>query len=237
MLPTRSQIIINRGLIAETGEIPTGMQMIRDTFVFQPLETKIIKESMNGANVLKITGIFQEGDKENANGRVYPTKEVLVPAVNDIREDVAQRAVVGELDHPADAKIHMDRISHLITNIWVEGRKVYGEAEVLDRMPCGAMLKGLFEHKVRVGISSRGVGDMEMVEAHGHETYRVLPGYTFVTWDAVSEPSVRSAIMHIKESVKDRFAKKNEKSKIKPQFEKVVYESMLVDEIKKYFNS
>lgn len=235
MLPTRSLIRINRGLIAETGTLPAGVQMIRDTYTFQPLETKVIKESINGHNVLKITGIFQEGDKENANGRIYPTKEVLIPAVNSIQEDIAQRAVVGELDHPSDAKIHMDRISHLVSKVWVEGRKIYGEAEVLDRLPCGAMLKGLFEHKVRVGISSRGVGDMEMVESNGMERYRVLPGYTFVTWDAVAEPSVQSAIMSVCESVGNRFVKPGQKSKIKPQYSKELYESMLVEEINKLF--
>lgn len=235
MLPTRSAIRVNRGLIAETGTLPSGIQMIRDTFSFQPIDTKIIKESINGHNILRITGIFQEGDKENANGRVYPTKEVLVPAVNSIQEDIAQRAVVGELDHPSDAKIHMDRISHLVSKVWVEGRKIFGEAEVLDRLPCGAMLKGLFEHKVRVGISSRGVGDMEMVESNGHETYRVLPGYTFVTWDAVAEPSVQSAIMNVCESVNKRFAKPGQKSKVQPQFSKTLYESMLIEEINKMF--
>ncbi len=235
MLPTRSLIRINRGLIAETGTLPAGIQMIRDTYSFKPLETKVIKESTNGYNVLRITGIFQEGDKENANGRIYPTKEVLIPAVNNIQEDIAQRAVVGELDHPSDAKIHMDRISHLISKLWVEGRKIYGEAEVLDKLPCGAMLKGLFEHKVRVGISSRGVGDMEMVESGGQEKYVVSPGYTFVTFDAVAEPSVQSAVMNVCESVQKRFARPGQKSKVQPQFSKELYEKMLVEEINKLF--
>lgn len=238
MLPTRTTLNankINRRLIAETGQIPVGYQLIRDTMPFEVLDIKkTITEGHNGSEmpVMKITGLFQEGDKSNANGRYYPTKEVLAPAVQQIQEDIASRATIGEYDHPSDAKIHLDRASHLITKIWMEGRKVYGEAEVLHGLPCGAMLRGLFEHKVRVGISSRGVGDMEVAENNGQEIYRVCPGYSFVTWDAVAEPSVFGAILNIQEGLNKRvspIAKKRGK------FSPVVYERMLVEEINNFF--
>lgn len=236
MLPTRRRAMhINRGLIAETGEIPAGYSLIQDTFPFQVIETKsVVTEGRNGQEepVTRVTGLFQMGDKENANGRYYSTSEVLSPAVRSIQEDIGKRAVMGEFDHPADAKIHLDRVSHLITKIWMDGRKVLGEAEILHTLPCGAMLRGLFNHNVRVGISSRGVGDMEVVESNGHQIYRVMPGYSFVTWDAVAEPSVSGAILNIQEGLSKRL---RPIQRTQPRFSGDVYQKMLVKEINDFF--
>ncbi len=232
-LPKRNGI--NRSIIAETGEIPVGLRLIQDTFSFEVLDKKnTVTEDVNGREVpvMRVTGLFQKGDSQNANGRIYPTSEVLGPAVRSIQEDISGRSVVGEFDHPSDAKIHLDRVSHLITKIWMEGKKVYGEAEILHRLPCGAALRGLFEHKVRVGISSRGVGDMEVVEQGGQEVYRVMPGYAFVTWDAVAEPSVNGAILNIQESMNRRLRPlRQERRKFSPE----TYDKMLVAEINSFF--
>lgn len=235
MLPSRRNSSIDRRLIAETGQLPPGMRLIRDTQHFEIIDKKdVFKEDVNGREtpVMRVTGLFQKGNQQNANGRVYSTSEVLAPAVKQIQEDVEGRAVLGEYDHPSDAKIHLDRVSHLISKIWMDGDKVYGEAEVLHKTPCGAALRGLFEHKVRVGISSRGVGDMEVVENRGQEYYRVLPGYSFVTWDAVAEPSVHGAILNIQESMVRKLRPiMKDKNKFSPE----VYESMLVREINSFF--
>jgi hypothetical protein len=226
---------INRAMIAETGVIPAGMQLLRDTFPFEVIDKKdVVVEDANGHEVpvMRVTGLIQNGDTENANGRFYPTKDVLAPAVRSITEDVSKRAVMGEFDHPSDAKIHLDRVSHLMTKVWMDGRKVYGEAEVLHRLPLGAALRGLFEHKVRVGISSRGVGDMEVVEHNGHEVYRVMPGYAFVTWDAVAEPSVNGAVLNIQEGLTRRLRPLNQKKHL---FSEDAYQQMLVREINDFF--
>lgn len=228
-------VYVNRGVIAETGAIPEGLQLIRDTFPFKIIDRKeTVVEDRNGKEVpvMRVTGLFQEGDKENANQRLYSTREVLAPAVQSIQEDVAGRAVLGEYDHPADAKIHLDRVSHLITKVWMDGRKVYGEAEILHKLPLGACLRGLFEHKARVGISSRGVGDMEVVESRGQQVYRVMPGYSFVTWDAVAEPSVSGAILNIQESILKSVRPIHEN---RNKFSQQVYNDMLVKAINNYF--
>lgn len=234
MLRSRS-MMANRRTIAETGEIPAGLRLIKDSFPFQVIETKnVVSEDAHGREtpVMRVTGLFQLGDTQNANGRIYPTNDVLAPAVRAIQEDVSNRSVMGEFDHPSDAKIHLDRVSHLLTKVWMEGKKVYGEAEILHKQPCGAALRGLFEHKVRVGISSRGVGDMEMVERNGQELYNVMPGYAFVTWDAVAEPSVGGAILNIQESLTRRIKPmRSQLSKIGPE----AYNALLVREINSYF--
>lgn len=101
----------------------------------------------------------------------------------------------------SDAKIHLDRVSHLITKLWMEGDYVYGEAEVISGTDQGKNLTALLEAGVRIGISSRGVGDMEVVnEGMEDEKYIVQPGYRFVTFDVVGEPSIEEAVMSVMES-------------------------------------
>lgn len=233
---TRSKLrntLVNRGVVAQTGVIPEGYQLFNDTYPLKVLKTEnVLAESIGGKQhkVMRVTGLFQECDNINANGRMYE-QSIMHQAVSDIQEDLKSRRVVGELDHPADAKIHLDRVSHLITKVWTEGKKVYGEAEILDNQPLGACLKGLLERKVQIGISSRGVGDMELSEENGREVYRVLPGYSLVTWDVVSEPSVAGAILNLCES-RLRTAKRDVKAGI---VSREGYEQLLVKEINKYF--
>ena len=103
----------------------------------------------------------------------------------------------------SDAKIHMDRASHLITKLWMEGKTVYGKIEVIndDRCPCGSMFACYIDREIQVGISSRGVGDMEVSMNEGEESYMVQPGFKFITFDAVAEPSVKGAQLKIEESL------------------------------------
>ena len=178
--------------ITSTGTIPKNMIFLRDSMPLKIVDKKVIKESSeNGRPSLKITGIFQRADQINANGRIYP-RDVLEGAIADIAESIKARRVMGEFDHPPDAKIHMDRVSHLITGLWMDRDVMMGEAEVLEAMePCGKNLKALLEAGVQVGISSRGVGDMKTTQLkEGEECYEVQPGYSLVTFDAVAEPSV-----------------------------------------------
>lgn len=222
---------MNRSQIATTGMLPNGQQFIQDTWQLQVLKTdKVLSEGVGGMPVTRVTGIFQIADEINSNFRIYPYS-VLSEAVKQIQNDITQRAVVGELCHPSDAKINLDRVSHVVTKVWMDGKKVFGEAEVLDNLPLGAVLKGLFERKIRVGISSRGVGDMELRESHGKEVHYVMPNFSIVTWDAVAEPSVSTAILNLAES-RIRQAKKELGTNL---FSSKTYENMLLDEIRKQF--
>lgn len=99
-----------------------------------------------------------------------------------------------------DAKIHLDRASHLITKVWMEGDDVFGEIEILDGTPNGRVLRGLINNEVQVGISSRGVGDVKSVTINGEEHFEVLPGYQLITWDVVAEPSVHDSYLVLAEA-------------------------------------
>lgn len=209
-------VACNRDDIAVTGVIPEGLQLLRDSI---PLEIKgkekVLAESISGKKVpaLKLTGIFQRADQKNANGRIYP-EDVLHEAVESMQESVKNRRVMGEFDHPPDAKIHMERVSHLITKLWMDGPTVWGELEVIndDRCPYGAQMACFIDRGIQIGISSRGVGDMEMTLDEGDEAYKVQPGFAFVTFDSVAEPSVQGTqLKRLNESLDRRLRNPEQK--------------------------
>jgi len=193
--------IISRSSIAKTGNIG-NYTLIQDSMPLTLLEPpKMLKEDVNGGTqkVLRLTGQFQYANKPNHNGRIYELG-ILEHAVKEIQEDITHRRVMGELDHPQDAKIHLDRVSHLVSKLWMEGDQVLGELEIVKGTPCGDILGALVNSGVTVGISSRGVGDMESTMLEGDEVMKVLPGYTFVTYDVVAEPSVHDSYLSVMES-------------------------------------
>jgi hypothetical protein len=243
--PTSTPIVINRGYIAESGVIPNGLQLLQDTSAWKVIDQKTtIREGTDlqgkkfAEPVMVVRGLFQICDEINANDRIYPLS-IMRSAVDAIQEDIRERAVIGELDHPVSAKVNLDRISHGITKVWMDGKKVYGEAEIIDNQPYGRCLRGLFEGRWRIGISSRSVGDMELIESSGRQIHRVLDGLSIVTWDAVQSPSVKKAILKpIHESMAkvERKITESITGKSRPTangkfFSKADYTNMILDEL------
>lgn len=233
--------MFNRGLVAQTGYLPVGTQLIQDSWpLIVKKKEKTISESVKGgAPVTRVTGIFQEAEKKNANGRVYP-KKVMAEAVDAIMEDIKAGNVWAEYDHPSDAKIHLDRISHIIRGLWMEGNTVFGEADVIEELPYGKQLATLLRYG-RVGISSRGVGDIEAREGRGgQEEMVVCEGYRIVTFDCVAEPSVSGAVLQICEGKLVPVAKARPRKVTETAtnfLSKQAYEGMIAEEISKYLKS
>jgi hypothetical protein len=143
-------------------------------------------ESVNGS--LRFEGIYQRADEINKNKRRYP-KSVLESNVEKLNETIENRGLYGELDHPSDSIVHLANASHLITKLWWEGNELHGQSEVLNT-PAGKVLKSLIESGVRVGISSRGVGNGQVNE----EGVLVIgDSYKLITFDCVADPSTFSA--------------------------------------------
>jgi hypothetical protein len=194
-------MIVSRSSVGHTGNLG-GYKLLQDSAPLEILRKEsVMVEDVHGKKVpaLRLAGRFQYGGKPNSNGRIYEG-EILRHAVNEIQEDIKARRVLGEFDHPPDAKIHLDRVSHILTKLWMEGNEVLGELEVIERTTHGAQLKALVESGVNIGISSRGVGDMEATMVEGQEYYKVMPGFTFVTFDVVAEPSVQGSYLNVMES-------------------------------------
>lgn len=137
----------------------------------------------------KLKGIFQKSDTPNGNKRVYP-RPVLEGAVESVSSIVNEGRMLGELDHPDDAKIHLDKVSHKVTKLYMNtDGTVIGEAEVLNT-PAGKILESLLQSGVKLGISSRGFGSTKEASNGLHE---VQKDYKLVTFDIVSDPSTPGA--------------------------------------------
>lgn len=166
------------------------MQQIQDVFILKNMQ--ILKEGKVGP--LRVRGIFQRADEANSNQRIYPHK-VLDSAVKSLNEAIKERRLVGELDHPTYEMVKLSNASHLITNLWMEGKDVIGEAEILPT-PAGKVVEGLIQGGVKIGISSRGMGTLS--ESGGVKT--VNEDYKLLTFDIVADPSTRGAFPALAES-------------------------------------
>jgi len=138
---------------------------------------------------LILSGKFQEADVRNGNGRMYPYK-ILMREVDNYKKIVKERRALGELDHPDDSVINLKNASHLVTDIWMDGKVVHGKVKVLDT-PAGQTLRSLVDSGVKLGISSRALGSVN--EQNGHNV--VQDDLQLICFDFVSEPSTPNAFM------------------------------------------
>ena len=133
---------------------------------------------------LYLMGIFIEGEVRNQNQRNYPVNEIN-KAVKTIQERLqGGQSVLGEADHPDDLNINIDRVSHMITEMDVNGRNGIGKLKLLPT-PMGNVVKTLLESGVKLGVSSRGSGNV------GPNGY--VSDFEIITVDVVAQPSAPNA--------------------------------------------
>ena len=133
---------------------------------------------------LYLKGIFIEGEVRNQNQRIYPVNEIN-KAVKTIQERLQSgQSVLGEADHPDDLNINIDRVSHMITEMDVSGKNGIGKLKLLPT-PMGNVVKTLLESGVKLGVSSRGSGNV------GPNGY--VSDFEIITVDVVAQPSAPNA--------------------------------------------
>ena len=139
----------------------------------------------SGAKTMKLKGVCIEGGVRNANERVYPVNEIA-KAVETINEQIKTgHSVLGEVDHPDDLKINLDRVSHMIENMWMDGPAGMGTLKILPT-PMGELVKTMLQSGVKLGVSSRGSGNVD--DRNGH-----VSDFEIVTVDVVAQPSAPNA--------------------------------------------
>tara|TARA_B100000700_G_scaffold328092_1_gene444737 strand:- start:281 stop:892 length:612 start_codon:yes stop_codon:yes gene_type:complete len=153
------------------------------------LTEKEKREAANG--VLYLSGRIQTADKQNGNGRVYPY-EVLKREMDNYLKVVKDNRACGELDHPDDSVVNLKNVSHIVTDVWWEGKDVMGKLKVLDT-PSGRILKDLVNAGVKLGISSRGLGS---VTEGVNGSVTVESDFQLICFDMVSEPSTPNAYVY-----------------------------------------
>jgi len=134
---------------------------------------------------LYMKGIFIQGGVRNANERIYPVSEIE-SAVQTLNEQITEgNSVLGEVDHPDDLKINLDRVSHMITSMWMDGANGFGKLKILPT-PMGQLVSTMLESGVKLGVSSRGSGNVD--DATGK-----VSDFEIVTVDIVAQPSAPNA--------------------------------------------
>ena len=160
---------------------------LREDLTFTQARIEVITEddaSGRGKN-LYLKGICIEGDKKNANERIYPRHEIL-KAVETINEQIRDgNSVLGEVDHPDDLKINLDRVCHTVEGMWMDGHAGCGKLKILPT-PMGELVKSLLTSGVKLGVSSRGSGNVD--DRTGH-----VSDFEIVTIDVVAQPSAPNA--------------------------------------------
>ena len=160
---------------------------LKEHLSFTQARAEILSEEAadgSGKN-LYLKGICIEGGVRNANERVYPVNEIA-NAVDTINEQIKTgHSVLGEVDHPDDLKINLDRVSHMIEKMWMDGPAGYGKLKILPT-PMGELVKTMLTSGVKLGVSSRGSGNVN--DANGH-----VSDFEIVTVDVVAQPSAPNA--------------------------------------------
>ena len=149
-----------------------------------PTECGIIQESSTDGKNMWLNGICMQSSIKNRNGRNYPLQEIAA-AVDMAKSRIREaNGIFGELDHPQSLTINSDRISHVITEMWMHGNDAYGKAKLLNT-PMGHIAQELLRSGVKIGVSSRGAGN---VNESGD-----VQGFQFITYDIVITPSAPNA--------------------------------------------
>ena len=143
-------------------------------------------ENGSGGKDLYLKGICIQGGVRNANQRVYPVTEIG-RAVNTLNDQIkGGYSVLGEVDHPEGLNINLDRVSHMITEMWMDGPNGYGKLKVIPT-PMGQLVKTMLENGVKIGVSSRGSGNVKE-DGSGE-----VSEFEIITVDCAPQPSAPGA--------------------------------------------
>jgi len=182
-------------------------QVLIETQYFTATPLKLVEGIKPTSNPL-VEGILATCEVKNGNGRYY-SRDLWEREIKKYMECVNANRALGELDHPDSSIINLKNVSHNIKKIWWDGDHVMGAIELLPT-PSGNILKALFENKIPVGVSSRGMGSLKQVG----EVLEVQDDFELLCWDFVSTPSNPGSYMHLVKEGKEnlpenKFAKVN----------------------------
>jgi len=154
---------------------------------------KLVKENVEDGlpSNYFIEGVFMQSEKKNKNGRSYPNNILMKEVKRYNKEYVSKKRALGELGHPEGPTVNLDRVSHMITELYEDGNDVYGRAKLMDT-PMGKIVKNLIDEGVQVGVSSRGMGSLKKKNGINE----VQDDFMLSAVDIVSDPSAPDAFVN-----------------------------------------
>ena len=158
---------------------------LRENLSFDQARVELHEADEHGKKNLYLKGIAIQGGIKNANQRVYPVSEIT-NAVKTLNDQIQNGySVLGEVDHPDDLKVNLDRVSHMITDMWMDGPNGYSKMKILPT-PMGNLIRTMLESGVKLGVSSRGSGNVD-------DRTGEVAEFEIITVDIVAQPSAPGA--------------------------------------------
>jgi len=146
----------------------------------------------DGSKDYFIEGVFMQSEKQNRNGRVYP-RDVLIKETDRYHNEyVSTSRALGELGHPEGPTVNLERVSHMIKNLSVDGNNIVGRAKIMDT-PYGKIVKNLIDEGAKIGVSSRGMGSLKKNNGGVNE---VQSDFMLAAVDIVADPSAPEAFVN-----------------------------------------
>ena len=164
------------------------MKLITETI--EDIEV-LTEATSNGGKAYKIRGVFMQADIKNRNGRVYPVQTLAKEVARYNEQFINKKRAFGELGHPDGPTVNLERVSHMITKLYPDGRNFIGEAKIMNT-PYGKIVKGLIDEGAQLGVSSRGMGS---IENKGGFNYVKDDFYLATAADIVADPSAPDAFV------------------------------------------
>ena len=156
-----------------------------ESLTFDQAGMQVLHEGEGDKKNLFMKGVFIQGGVKNQNSRVYPLEEIE-KAVTSVDERLkGGYSVLGEADHPEELTVNLDRVSHMIESMWMDGPNGFGKLKILPT-PMGGLVRTMLDAGVKLGVSSRGSGNVN--EATGE-----VSEFEIVTIDVVAQPSAPNA--------------------------------------------
>lgn len=195
-----------------------------------PSEGNIITESVNNGKDVYLKGVFMQAEVENRNKRRYRRSELTEAVAIASQQIQSHGGIFGELDHPPGLTINMDRISHVITNLYMDGDNAIGAAKLLNT-PMGLIAKELANSGCRYGVSSRGTGRVD-------ESTGFVSNFLLTTVDIVATPSAHGAMpVPIYEALQDSTAGRRTLTLAEAMREDDVAQKYFKQEFKKFMDA
>ena len=167
-----------------------GQSMKLITEMTEDVQLLIEEDKSTGVKNHYIQGVFMQAEQKNRNGRIYPLPVMTGEVERYNTELVSRNRAMGELNHPQGPTVNLDRVSHMIKDLKVEGNDVMGKAKLLDT-PMGNIAKNLVNEGAQLGVSSRGMGSIE--EKNGINY--VKEDFMLSAVDIVADPSAPGAFV------------------------------------------
>ena len=163
------------------------MKLIREEIT----DIEFVTEETNNKKNYFIKGVFMQADLKNRNGRVYPMETLNKEVSRYTKKFINEKRAFGELGHPDGPTVNLERVSHMITKSYPDGKNFMGEAKITNT-PYGNIVKSLIDEGAKLGVSSRGMGSLEN---RSGANYVKSDFYLATAADIVADPSAPDAFV------------------------------------------